>query len=296
MTTTKRRPAGAAALDRATPLLRDRHRAVFRRLPLALGGNEEALHDMRIAARRLRVALPLLATRPDGSRVRRSLRILRQVTRAAGASRDLDVVLALAVRTPAVTSEAKVLMRRLRATRTRSRHRMSEALLDLEIARLRRDLRVVVGRRADVLFVTLRRLRETRDALGAECLALIETLGERYDAAALHRLRIRIRRLRYLAEISDAFRGQTTTAATELRILQDQLGRLHDAHVLAAWFAAQATAARRVGASPLAAEAAARGRAFVEASRAEHAEYLAGHPADAIRRALAALSRARPAA
>jgi hypothetical protein len=43
---------------------------------------------------------------------------------------------------------------------------MAEALLDLEIARLRRDLRAVLARGGDVLFSALARLRETRDRDG----------------------------------------------------------------------------------------------------------------------------------
>ena len=50
---------------------------------------------MRVAGRRLRVALPLLARKPEGRRARRALRILRQLRTAAGTSRDLDVGVAL---------------------------------------------------------------------------------------------------------------------------------------------------------------------------------------------------------
>ena len=45
--------------DRVTPLLQQRIKALFRPLPKALAGGEEDLHQMRVAARRLRVAIPL---------------------------------------------------------------------------------------------------------------------------------------------------------------------------------------------------------------------------------------------
>src|SRR5262245_48114862 len=77
----------------ARRLLRAKVREVFRHLPKALSGDAEAVHQMRVAARRLRVALPLLSLRPDGRRVRRAVTLLRDLTRAAGASRDLDVML-----------------------------------------------------------------------------------------------------------------------------------------------------------------------------------------------------------
>src|SRR5688500_2031216 len=153
-----------AGLDRATPLLRERIRGVFRRMPRALAGDEEANHQMRIAARRLRVALPLLARKPEGKRVRRSLKVLRQVTRSAGASRDMDVGVALLAerRDIAATPEWALLRRRMRAARARSRTRMADALLDLEIAALRRHLRAVLALRADGGFIVLRRLRDPR--------------------------------------------------------------------------------------------------------------------------------------
>lgn len=297
-TRTEPRPNPTAGLDRATPLLRERIRAVFRRMPRALAGDEEANHQMRIAARRLRVALPLLARKPEGRRVRRSLKVLRQVTRSAGASRDLDVGVALLAerRDVAATPEWALLRRRMRAARARSRTRMAEALLDLEIASLRRHLRAVLAMRAEGLFLVLRRLRETRAALGAEVLASIEALGDRFDNAGLHRLRIRVRRLRYLAELADAFRGQASAAPVELKGLQDQLGLIQDAFVLSAWFGRQATAAQSRGQQELAREARAHRAFFLEASHAHHRAFLAQSPAEAVRRALAAMARTRSAA
>jgi CHAD domain-containing protein len=287
-----------AGLDRATPLLRERIRAVFRRMPRALAGDEEALHEMRIAARRLRVALPLLARKPEGKRVRRSLKVLRQVTRSAGASRDLDVGVALLAerRDVAATPEWALLRRRMRAARARSRTRTADALLDLEIAGLRRHLRAVLARRAEGVFVVLRRLREARAALGDEVLASIAALGERFDNAALHQLRIRVRRLRYLGELADAFRGQVSAAPVELKGLQDQLGLIQDAYVLAAWFGRQASAAQSQRQNELAREARAHKAFFLEASHAHHRAFLAQGPADTVRRALAAMARTRSAA
>ena len=46
---------------RTAALLRDRVSRVFRELPGALAGEEEAVHQVRVTGRRLRVALPLLA-------------------------------------------------------------------------------------------------------------------------------------------------------------------------------------------------------------------------------------------
>src|SRR5688572_29455262 len=113
-------PAGG---ERATRLLRAKMREVFRRLPRALAGDTEAIHQMRVAGRRLRVALPHLARRPEGKRVRRAMALLREMTRASGTSRDLDVILALfeegLPRVRERSREQTLILRRLRQDRRR---------------------------------------------------------------------------------------------------------------------------------------------------------------------------------
>jgi CHAD domain-containing protein len=284
--------------DRVAPLLQQRIKAVFRRLPKALAGGEEDLHQMRVAGRRLRVALPLLVRKPEGGRARRSLRLLRALTRTGGISRDLDVSVALfeaELSKHVLTPEEAVLRRRLKAARTRGHARMAEALLDLEIARLRRDLRVL-ARRSDGVFAVLRRIREMRDGRGAETLALIAVLGDRFDPLELHRLRRQVRRLRYAAELSDALKGQVAAAATDFRALQNELGTLHDTYVLSEWFRRQAQSCRARGDAVVGQAAVALHERFLEASRAHHKAFLALPPADVVSRALAAMGQSRPAA
>ncbi len=289
----------AAPVDRCTPLLKDKIRVLFRRVPKALAGDEEALHQMRVAGRRLRVALPVLARRPASARVRRALKVLRQLTRTGGAGRDLDVAVRLfeeRLRDQPASPELTVLRRRLLGARRRSRGRLAEALMDLEIARLRRDLRAIVRRRADGLFAAVLRLRGTRDRTGAQALAVLQTVGTRFDPVTLHRLRRKVRRLRYTAEIGEAIKGQPSTAAAEFRRLQEALGALHDGFVLSEWFGRQAAVARVRGASALADAAAAEQARFLAASQAEHQAFLALDPAAVIDAALASLRQSRPAA
>jgi len=81
--------------DRASLLLEDRVKRVFRELPGAVAGQEEPVHQVRVAGRRLRVSLPLLARKGQGRRVRRALKVLRQLTRTLGEGRDVDVILGL---------------------------------------------------------------------------------------------------------------------------------------------------------------------------------------------------------
>jgi CHAD domain-containing protein len=285
--------------DRASPLLRQRIRGVFRHLPKGLAGNEESLHQMRVAGRRLRVALPLLAKKPAGKRVRRALRILRQLTRAAGTSRDLDVsvdLLQARLRAQSPSPEHSLLQRRLRAARRRSRTRMAEALMDLEIARLRQDLRTIVSRRAEDVFTVLSRLREARDFHGQILVVGFEELGDRFDPVGLHRLRRRARRLRYVAELGDLIRGEESEAPALWKSLQDEIGQIHDHQVLAAWLGGQAKAAAARGQEALAALAGGEQAAVLDLGSALHRALLGRRPAEVVTRALEAMGRPRVAA
>jgi CHAD domain-containing protein len=286
-------PEARSHPDRSSPLLKQRIRGVFRQLPRALAGDEEAVHQMRVAGRRLRVALPLLARKPEGRRVERALEVLRELTRTAGASRDLDVGLVVLEERLQVLEhphpEQLGLRRRLRAARTRSRGRMAEALLDLEIARLRRDLRAIVARRAEDVFTVLARLRELRDRDGAMLLGGFGDLGGRFDPVALHGLRRRARRLRYAAEMSDLLRGESSGAPELWKRLQDHIGELHDRHVLSGWLLTQSEAMARRGQSAAAATAIAEHQFFVQEARRLHRELFASRPDELVGHALAAM-------
>jgi len=287
-------------IDRATPVLKEHLRGLFRQLPQALAGDEEAIHQMRVAGRRLRVALPLLARKPHGRRVRRARRILRELTRSAGTSRDLDVSVALLDERLGprgeMDAERRTLRQRLRSARSRSRVRMAEALMDIDIARVRRDLRVIVSRRAELVFTALLRLRDARDVRGTAILESLAALGESFEPAALHRLRIRLRRLRYAAELAEKLTGQTSEAPALFRQLQDELGRVRDAHVLACWLGRQAAAAVVRGQASLAAAAREEEAFFLERSHEHHRAFLALSPTSAVRRGLEAMGASRTAA
>jgi len=287
-------------VDHATPLLKERVRALFRQLPPALAGDAEAIHQMRVAGRRLRVALPLLGRKPHGRRVRRARKVLRELTRSAGTSRDLDVGVALFERRleerGELDADRRTLRQRLRSARARSRTRMAEALMDIDIARLRRNLRVVVSRRAELVFTALLRLRDARDSRGSAILQALDAVGDRFDPAALHRLRIRLRRLRYAAELAEKLTGQSTEAPALFRQLQDALGHVRDAHVLSAWMGRQASAAVVRGQATLAAAAREEEAFFLEKSHEQHRLFLALSPAATVRRGLEAMGASRTAA
>jgi CHAD domain-containing protein len=293
-------PPAPPGEDRATTLLKQRIQRVFRVLPGALAGREEPIHQVRIAGRRLRVALPLLARKVKGRRFGRTLRALRALTRAAGTGRDMDVLVGLLEdRLGALTEVSRPqreLLGRLRAARTRSRARMVEQVLDVDLHRLRRELRALRSRGPADVFTVLTRAREAREREGAGLLLGLAEVGDRYEPDALHALRGRVRRLRYTAEVEDAIRGQDSGAAAAWKRLQDAIGVLHDMHLLALWLADQARRAAARGRDVLAATAREESEAFSTTGRRLHGELLQARPTEIAAHALEAMARGRPAA
>jgi len=282
----------------ASTLVKRKVGTLFRHFPAALTGDEEAIHQLRVAGRRLRSALPLLADKPEGRRTERARRLLRQLTRAAGSSRDLDVLLESydeRLKTlPERSEEQKLLRHRLASARRRSRARMVDQLLDLEISRLRGDLADLVARGGPPPSLVCERFT----ALSTQEFRLLHDgftkLGTRLDAEELHALRRRARRLRYAVEVFDQIRNFESTAAKPWKTLQDLIGVIHDHHVLAEWFDLQAKTDRERGKAALAAAAGNEAGWARTAIRRLHAEFLAENPVAIVARGLAALGQPLP--
>jgi len=290
-------PSPVTRDDRSSRLLEDRVTRVFRELPGAVAGHDEAVHQIRVAGRRLRVALPLLARNGDSRTVRRAVKVLRRMTRTVGAGRDMDVVLGLfqdrldALRT--TTAEQRALLSRLRAARARSRSQVAEDILDLDIDGLRRNLRRLLRAGAADAPTALARVRTLREEQGAALLRGFSQVGARYRPEALHALRRRVRRLRYAAEVEDAVRGEDTRAPALWKRLQDSIGVLHDHHVLASWLEEQARVAGARNNALLARAAQRERTAFLGVARLLHRALLETRPADLALRALQAMARGR---
>jgi CHAD domain-containing protein len=239
----------------------------------------------------------MLGRKAEGRRLKRTRRGLAELGKAAGGSRDLDVGVALLEKRGGQDDAAvAALRRRLRAARARGRTRMAESLMDLDISGLRHDLRRILARGGEGLFVVFARLRDQRDREAAALIEGLAALAERYEPDSLHRLRIRTRRLRYLAELSAALKDQPSEAPALFKQLQERLGRIQDAHVLAEWLARQAAAETKRGRSESAEAARRLENELREQSRRAHGELLADGPGVLLRQALDAMGLARSAA
>lgn len=214
----------------------------------AVAGDVEAVHDLRVATRRLRAALRLfepLLPKPlaDGAR-----RELRRLAKAVGAVRDLDVLgetmraravrldpelraglgpLAVAIHDQhlaAVTALAKVLDS---SPWRRTRERLVAFTRSTAASRRRERLGSIAAR---LVQPPLRSARRAGHRL---------TLGS--PASEFHRVRIRVKRLRYVLETMRGVGGRSVEKlVARLRSIQDILGIHQDATVAVAWLRAYA--------------------------------------------------------
>jgi CHAD domain-containing protein len=263
-------------------LLKEKARTLFGHFPAAFGGDEEAVHQLRVESRRLRVAVSLVSDNPGGRRTKRARRLLQQLTRTAGSSRDLDVLFeiyderlqALPTRTP----EQACLRKRLADARRRGRRRMVEALLDVEVSQLRADLRELVARGGSPISVVDERVNELAQSEGQPLQEGLDALGALLDPVALHALRRRARRLRYGVDVIQAIAEENRGASKPWKMLQDLIGSIHDRHVLAEWLEAQAAADRKRGNHPMAAAAVADASWARSTMVRLHDEFIAARP------------------
>lgn len=200
----------------------------------------EDVHRLRVASRRALVALDLVDHHAPGAVPTRFRRRISRLRRAAGRVRDGDVQAALLARMLDAANgeqrdEIRALLALLDRTRAESLERLRDRLDRLRIRRLRRPAE---------------KLQRRLDAIGdQECESLatlasrvLASEAERIRAAAdanlrdpdrLHEFRLRVKHAR---DVLDLLRPGITCASgvlDSLREIQERLGTVQDARVLA---------------------------------------------------------------
>jgi CHAD domain-containing protein len=221
-------------------LIRQRLAALDRSLPSARRGNVNAIHKARVATRRLREALPLVARGSTGRRLSKSV---RRLTRALGSVRELDVARMTLDEIEAEGDVPRSAITRLRQVIREERgrlcvdmaRRIERADLDklqrraLSAARRHHERGRARARRSKWLVAA--RSRAERRALSL--VAAIDNAGGIYLPDRLHQVRIALKKLRYAMEIArELRRSRSAGPIRTLRAAQDLLGRMHDLEVL----------------------------------------------------------------
>ncbi len=183
---------------------------------------------------------------------RKIRRALREVGRALGEVREIDVSLALIEELDATGRFERASLDRLAGVLARDRDRawtdarrtLEDADADALVDRLRTVVRALrkdrgrgrtAGSAAAAEWLALLELRVSRRA--DEVVAAVDAAGSLYLPERLHRVRIAVKKLRYARELVEEARGSRAPSARLrfLKDLQDTLGRLHDIQVLTDW-------------------------------------------------------------
>ena len=286
-----------------TLLLERRAKALKRHLPAAVAGDDEGVHQARVATRRLREAVPVLATDLKGdSKASKAGRKIRRLTRALGTVRELDVTIQLldqmaTERLPRAAVEdvrARVLAdrERRRAIMLRRLEKVDAEKLDRRLASVAEALQTCEqdGWREALATRVMKRARRLADA--------VDEAGQLYATDRLHRVRIAAKKLRYGLELAaESGAAHASSHVRRIKQVQELLGRLNDLQVLLTHVAAVQAEPPRGRASVRALDVLA--RHIEDQCRHLHGRYVASVPAlratcDAVRDTIAPSLTVRP--
>jgi CHAD domain-containing protein len=218
------------------------------------GDNPKAIHDIRVASRRLQQVLDLLYPAPP-PKIRKLRRSIRRCRKALSEVRNHDVLLGRTgralrrkrlARREAWEAFRDDLERRRKKSFRKAARRLSKLSLPTTYIRLKENLAAHSGSLppeqisapasppSSDLDTDLRRNIET--ALQDAWSSLQQTLShaqEQRSVASLHGVRIATKKARYLIEVIDALHAPGSDQALRwLRDVQSQLGDWHDLEVL----------------------------------------------------------------
>jgi inorganic triphosphatase YgiF len=229
------------------------------------GEEIEAVHQTRVALRRLRAALALFRPVITDTAYPGLAAELKWLSDHLGATRDIDVLLTESIQ-PALTREpempglaelaafietrqaaSRLILREAMAS-PRGRKLMLDLLLWVEAGPWRRKAMAPRTDLENLKHLLARRLKASRKKLAAR--------GENLEAlpeAQMHEVRIHAKKLRYQAAFFDALANESKAAkryrsfVNALERIQETLGAVHDAEATAAFLEEQARKAVREG-------------------------------------------------
>jgi CHAD domain-containing protein len=201
-------------------------------LPSVRDGDVDAIHDSRVATRRLRAALPLVSG-SDGSKQWQPLqRMIRRTGRALGRVRDLDVSVALLeeleFRAPVTAPAAAAMRARLLPKRLARARKLIKRIERMDLAMLRDRHRLPVLRPPSPRML----LGAIGEGAGRARRAIEHASGLYFPKRA-HEVRVELKKLRYTVEmLDDADQGRRASLRV-FKAAQEALGQLHDREVIA---------------------------------------------------------------
>jgi CHAD domain-containing protein len=227
------------SVRRLQRLLRARSATLLRQIAKVRASSDPAaIHDLRVATRRLQEALDFFEPCVPARARRRLVRRARRIRRALGEIRNADVTLEMVnlLRSEWGPESSRMLheLRDLLRTETAALRRAATGREGVPVAGARKRSRALLagldGRRELDLGPRARQVLKLRVGEVLDRLPPARTGG----AEALHRLRLAVKHYRYALEILEDLgwrRARPGIAAA--RKIQEELGRIHDLDVLA---------------------------------------------------------------
>ena len=210
-------------------------------MPAAQKGEPEPIHQVRVAARRLRSAVRLFAAYISAIKPKETDERLKWLGQQAGAVRDLDVLDKLVQkRAKKLDSEAakglEPLFEEIRVRRAKAAERLATALASRRYKELvaRLSAPIAITTQGDAAFGSV--AAELFAPMLKSMMRAGEKMHEEPTADDLHRLRKRAKGSRYALETMLAIDDkQLGSVLKSLEDLQDLVGGYHDAVVAVVW-------------------------------------------------------------
>lgn len=219
-------------------LLKQRLTTLVDAMPAAQAGDIRSVHQARVASRRLREALPVLRKTVHKHTLTHVRQQVREMTRALGPVRELDVALAHLDelgRRSRISSRALGCVRQAIAReRLACRREMLATITPGKVEKLRQRLgHVSTGPETPQPPSALQDAGTQVGRRARRLASAIDHAGGLYLADRLHRVRVAAKKLRYAMEIErELKRSKATARIAQLKRLQDLLGLMHDFEIL----------------------------------------------------------------
>ncbi|MCZ7542085.1 MAG: CHAD domain-containing protein [Anaerolineae bacterium] len=215
-------------------------RMLFHEPGTRLGADIEALHDMRVATRRMRAAFRVFGGFYKDRLLKRYLAGLRATGRALGDVRDLDVFMEKVGHYQDALPEAErggmePLLEAWQGRRAKARARMLRHLDSPDFGIFVADFGEFLttpGAGAQDEAALVRHVVPRLVYEGLEAVRRYETILDTAPIETLHALRIDFKRFRYTLEFFEEVLGpEARDVINEVKVMQDHLGDLNDADV-----------------------------------------------------------------
>jgi CHAD domain-containing protein len=202
--------------------------------------SEAAVHDLRVATRRLISALDLLAgIHPEG-KLRKARRRLKRRLEMLGPLRDVQVQLRTIDKMLPSFPELQGLYNALQQRERKLVQRLTAALKRVKTGKLEKAMRAVIRQAEGFLDTPAKqaeKLTAAVDAVGATFNQVVERklAIDPTDSATIHRMRVAFKKFRYMTEaLAPMMDWVTSKQLKAMNDFQGSMGDIQDAEVLLA--------------------------------------------------------------